>query len=74
MCESKHFLRPLLVSKKSCTDFSKTIINLISTYFSEMKVFSSSGILKMANAVPLMTSSFLMKLLTLPCLAIIMMS
>ena len=75
MCMSNHYVY-LLSSKlkKKCTSLSKTVVNLTSTFFPEMKLVSFSGVYKMSNVVPRISSSFIIKLPRPSLLAIVMTS
>ena len=75
MCMSNYYVY-LLSSKlkKKCTNLSKTVINLTSTSFPEIKLVSFSGVLKMSNVVPRISSSFIIKLPRPSLLAIVMTS
>ena len=57
---------------KNFTNLSNTVINLTSTSFPEMKLVSFSGVLKMSNVVPRISSSFIIKLPRPSLLAIVM--
>ena len=73
MCMSNYYVY-LLSSKlkRKCTNLSKTVINLTSTSFPEIKLVSFSGVLKMSNVVPRISSSFIIKLPRPSLLAIVM--